>query len=112
MKEFTKPHSKLGIASCVIGLTTFLIFLLVMVFWLNGFWCPGCFGEIESQFIIGSLAVMLLTPIPALVGLILGAVSLFFPNRRKLFPIIGVVLNLIIGVIGLFPILLGMVLAA
>lgn len=112
MNEFTKPHSKLGIASCVIGLATFLIFLLALVFWLNGFWCPGCFGELESQFILGSLAVMLLTPIPALVGLMLGAVSLFFPNRRRLFPIIGVVLNLVFGVIGLFPILLGMALAA
>src|SRR5215203_1453411 len=112
MKEFTKPHSKLGIASCVIGLTTFLIFLLAMVFWLNDVWCPGCFGERERQFLLGSLDVMLLTPIPALVGLILGAVSLFFPNRKKLFPIIGVVLNLIIGVIGTFPILLGVALAA
>lgn len=112
MKEITKPHSKLGIASCVIGLTTFLIFLLAMVFWLNGFWCPGCFGELESQFILESLAVLLLVPIPALVGSILGAVSLFFPNRMKLFPIIGVVLNLIIGVIGMFPIFLGVALAA
>ena len=112
MKEFTKPHSKLGIASCVIGLTTFLIFLLAMVFWLNGIWCPGCFGELGSDFVLGSLAVWLLLPIPALVGLILGAVSLFFPNRKKLFPIIGVVLNLIIGVIGTFPILLGIALAA
>ena len=112
MKEFTKPHSKLGIASCVIGLTAFLIFLLAMVFWLNGIWCPGCFGELGSDFVLGSLAVWLLLPIPALVGLILGAVSLFFPNRKKLFPIIGVVLNLIIGVIGTFPILLGIALAA
>lgn len=112
MKESTNPHSKLGIASCVIGLTTFLIFLLAMVFWLIPFWCPGCSQELKDQIILGSLAVLLLVPIPALVGLILGAVSLFFPNRRKLFPIIGVVLNLIIGVIGTFPILLGMVLAA
>ena len=112
MKESTKPHSKLGIASCVIGLTTFLIFLLAMVFWLIPFWCHGCSQELKDQLILGSLTVLLLVPIPALVGLILGAVSLFFPNRRKLFPIIGVVLNLIIGVIGLFPILLGVALAA
>ena len=111
MKESAKPNSKLGIASCVIALTTFLIFLLAIIFWFNGFWCPGCFGEVESQLILGSLAVWVLLPIPALAGLVLGAVSLFFPNRKKLFPIVGVVLNLIVGVIGVFPILLGVALA-
>lgn len=113
MNESTKPHSKLGIASCVIGLIAFLIYLLAMVFWLIPFWCPGCSQELKDQFILGSLAVMLLVPIPThIVGLILGAVSLFFPNRKKILPIIGVVLNLIFGVIGAFPLLLGVALAA
>jgi phage-related protein len=113
MNESTKPHSKLGIASCVIGLITFLIFLLAMVFWLIPFWCSGCSQELKDQIILGSLTVMLLVPIPAhIVGLILGTVSLFFPNRKKLFPILGVVLNLIFAALGAFPILLGMVLAA
>lgn len=112
MKESTKPYSKLGIASCVIGLITFLIFLLTLVFWLSGFWCSGCSKELESQVIFWNIAVLFLVPIPALVGLILGAVSLFFQNRRRLFPIIGVVFNLIIVVIGAFPLLLGVALAA
>ena len=113
MNESTKPHSKLGIASCVVGLITLSIFLMAVVFWVSGFWCSGCSQELKDPIILGSLAVMLLVPLPAhLVGLILGAVSLFFPNRKKLFPILGVVLNLIFGLIGAFPILLGMVLAA
>ncbi|MEQ1763956.1 MAG: hypothetical protein ABL984_12535 [Pyrinomonadaceae bacterium] len=112
MNEFPKPHSKLGIAACVIALITFLIFLLAMVFWTNVIWCPGCSGELASNFVLAGLATWLLLPIPALVGLILGAVSLFFPNRRKHFPVIGVVLNLIVTVIGTFPILLGVALAA
>lgn len=35
MKESTKPHSKLGIASCVIGLITFLLFLMAVAVLLN-----------------------------------------------------------------------------
>ena len=112
MKEFTKPHSKLGITSCVIAVTTFLIFLLALVFWTNAIWCPGCFGELASNFVLAGLALWLLMPLLGVVGLILGAVSLFFSNRMKHFPIAGVVLNLIVIVIGTFPILLGVALAA
>lgn len=113
MKELTKPHSKLGIASCVIALITFLILLLVMFYWLIRSPCPGCSEDLKGYIMLVGLVVMLVVPIPAhLVGLILGAVSLFFPNRKKLFPIIGVILNLIFGAIGTFPLLLGMALAA
>lgn len=112
MKESTQSHSKLGIISCVIGIITFLIFLLAMVFWLIPFWCSGCSKELKDPIILGSLTVMLLVPVPAIAGFILGTVSLFFPNRKKLFPILGIVLNLIFGAFGTFPILLGMALAA
>lgn len=113
MNESTKPHSKLGIASCVIGLITFLIILLVMAFWMSSFPCPGCSEELRGNLMLGSIAVLFLVPIPVhIVGLILGTVSLFSPNRKKLFPILGVVLNLIFGVVGAFPLLLGMALAA
>jgi hypothetical protein len=112
MIEPTKPHSKLGIASCVIAVIAFLMFLLAMVLWTNDLWCPGCLGEIGSHLVIVGLGAWLLMPFLGLVGVILGAVSLFFPTRRKVFPIIGIVLNLIIAMIGMFPILLGIALAA
>lgn len=113
MNETTKPHSKLGIASCVIALITFLIFLIAIGFWLNGFRCPVCSEDMKGYIMLVGIGVVLVVPIPThLVGLILGIVSLFFPNRKKLFPIIGIVLNLIFGVIGMFPLLLGMALAA
>lgn len=112
MREIALPHSKLGIASCIIALATFLIFLIAMAIWLIPFWCPECSQESKDRLIIGSLFIMLVSPVPALIGLILGAVSVFFSDRRKLFPILGIVLNLIFGGIGTFPILLGLVLAA
>lgn len=112
MEGSTKPNSRLGIASCLIALTAFLIFLLAMVLWTNAIWCPGCFGELGDTFVFAGLGIWLLMPFLGLFGVILGAVSLFFPARKKLFPIIGVVLNLIIAVIGTFPILLGVALAA
>jgi hypothetical protein len=113
MNESTKQHSKLGIASCVIALMTFLMFLIVMVYWTSGIWCPGCAEKLAAVFPIDGILIFIFAPIPVhTVGLILGVVSLFFPNRKKLFPIIGITLNLIFGAFGLFPILLGMVLAA
>lgn len=110
MNESTKPHSKLGIASCLIGLITFLLFVIAMA-------C-AYFGEEYRAFFrqqIGdettylrllflSVTIASFVPIPAhIVGLILGAVPLFSLNRKKLFPIVGVVLNLIFGVCALLP---------
>jgi hypothetical protein len=103
MQQTTKLHSKLGIASCVIGLVMFVIFLIATLFYYLQFQkiIEGSLGDS-----VGFLQLMAETvlPIPIhAIGLILGVVALFFPNRKKLFPIIGVISNLIFGLISLFP---------
>jgi hypothetical protein len=94
MNESTKQHSKLGIASCVIALMTFLIFLLaVAMFFL--------YPQSLNYLTLRGYLILLLVPIPtSVVGVILGVIPLFFPNRTKQFPIFGIALNLLFGVIG------------
>ena len=112
MNETTKPHSKLGIASCVIGLITFLIYLLALeiFFRLVGIPIKGYFGIdplIYGNIEVLSFFIVLFVPIPShLIGLILGVVPLLSSNQKKLIPIFGVVLNLIFGVFGFLPWLL------
>jgi hypothetical protein len=59
----------------------------------------------NSDFIaVLQMVVELLMPVPVYVfALTLGVVSLFFSNRKKLFPILAVVGNLILGLISLIP---------
>lgn len=99
-------HSKLGIASCVFGIIIFLIFLLGIGLYSLEFTFGHSLGtgELAGDLRLLNLAFLMFVPIPAhLIGLILGVISLFFPNRKKLFPILGVGLNLIFGLCSLFP---------
>lgn len=106
MQQTVKIHSKLGIASVVGGSGMFCVYLLALAVYYFEQGLGHSLGQSESASDIRLLDIfmMLLVPIPAhIVCLIPGIVALFFPNRRKLFPIIGVVLNLIFGVLALFP---------
>lgn len=110
MNESTKPHSKLGISSCVIGLITFLLFLMAVAVLLNWGGIRKYFGDdvtTYSQLVVLSILIGLFLTIPAhIIGLILGVVPLLSSNRKKLFPLLGVVLNLIFGACGSLPWLL------
>ena len=51
-----------------------------------------------------SSVVALFLPIPVhFVGFVLGVVSIFFSNRRKLFPVVGALLNLVLGIGSIWP---------
>ena len=50
------------------------------------------------------MAIQMVLPLPVhAIGIVLGAVSVFFPSRRKLFPVLGIVLNAVFGLVSLFP---------
>jgi hypothetical protein len=101
-KEIVKPHSMIGILSCVVGIGMFLVFLLANVAYYLQFKQGRGSGSDELGLL--QLLVEMVVPIPVhIVGLILAAVSLFFPNRKKMFPVLGVCLNLIFGLCSLFP---------
>jgi len=103
MKETTKSHSILGVVSCVIGCLMFFIFLLATVFYYLQFQHFIESPRDEGLGILQILVVMVL-PLPVhIFCLILSVVPLFFPNRKKIFPILGIVLNSIFAAISLFP---------
>lgn len=98
-------HSRIGIASCVVGGGMFLLLLAGIVYQLME-------GRMkEAGFESGGLsvfafAVVFFLPLPVhVIGLVLGVVSLFFPKRKKLFPVLGVILNFLFGVFSLGPLI-------
>lgn len=102
MKEAVKTHSIIGIVSCVIGIGMFVLFLMATLAFYFQFKSQR--GPNSEGLAVLQLVIEMILPIPVhLAGLILGVAALFFPNRKKLFPILGVVLNLIFGLSGLFP---------
>lgn len=104
--DVTKKHSKLGIASFLIGTITFFGFLVAFGF---AYFEHGFAESVRNLESMGNLrlldyAFLMFVPIPVhIIGLILGVISLFFPNRKKLFPIIGTISNLIFGLLSLLP---------
>lgn len=104
--ETVKSHSKLGIVSCVLALLVFAIFLVAFGFasFEKSVDESTRYSETAGNLRLLSYTFLMFVPIPMhILGLILGGISLFFPNRKKLFPILGVVLNLIFGLCGLLP---------
>jgi len=106
-----RKQSGLGIASFIIGLLCIIgiiaLSMTTVVSLTDAIQPDGTLPDTEelassSEVIIAGI-LMLFTILISLVGLVLGIVSLFMKNRRKVFGIIGVVLNglLVVGFGGL-----------
>src|SRR4051794_34522641 len=93
-----KHHSLLGIASVAIGLT--LPVLLVSFILATGFLESekhSLRNDIESYMITAGLSF----PVLHLLALIFALVGIFSKKTKKVFPIIGVVLNAILLIAGI-----------
>jgi hypothetical protein len=89
----SKPHSKLGVASFAIGVGTFSV--AVLWYALIAIVSPNAGPELRANFFIYYiLFLFFVAPVAHLVGEILGIISLFIKNCRKLFPILGLLVNL------------------
>lgn len=98
-----KPHSKLGIVSCAVGLVMFLVMTVLLI-------ANNLADRVTSdpQQIGGVMIATWVTAgfvlIPVhLAGLGLGVVGLFMRGTRKVFAWIGVALNLILGIGSVWP---------
>ncbi len=101
-----KPPSLLGVASCLLALIVFAIFVIGFAFayFEQSFDESFRTGETVGNLRILDSAFLMFVPIPMhILGLILAVISLFFPNRKKIYSILGVILNLIFGLCGLLP---------
>jgi hypothetical protein len=117
------PHSKLGVASFIIGLSTIVINIILVVIavimivsavgnsgtsleMLNesniDTWISAMLGGIVVLGLIWGLLIL-----ANLTGLVLGIVGCFVKQRRKVFAIIGIVLNVFPAIFLLFSFVIG-----
>ncbi|MDP5275118.1 hypothetical protein [Chengkuizengella axinellae] len=100
-------HSGLGIASFVIGITS-IILAVVMIILLSvsvaDLFMEGSpepteeeimeFASSQSLFLVSGIVLVILF-FSQVIGGIIGIISLFQKNRKKLFPILGTIFNLL-----------------
>jgi hypothetical protein len=79
--QINKPHSRAGVISSVIGV---LNFLMVPLYYF------ALTFDSQAHLFVGNC----LSPIVWLTGITLAIVGLTNKNHRKLFPIIGLILNI------------------
>jgi hypothetical protein len=97
----TQKHSRLGIASFVIGLVSLIIFCLAVVLAFGygvsiASSSPSVQSLEASPTILAFGLMMLISPFLGLVGAVLGFVAVFQKDKKKLFGILGIVVNLLI----------------
>ena len=102
-------HSGLGIASVIIAVLSFLgIFLLLLAAGVMSEVAPEQIDDDNGPLTTGLGVLVLLALVLCVAGLALAIAGLFQPQRYKLFPILGLILNglvilgtLLVVVIGL-----------
>lgn len=106
MRQIDQPnsanrHSRLGIASTIIGggLPLLVIFLAILFITILEFNTKNYNSKIHFGRKLGEtlsyifFTVSLLSPLVHLMGLILGLIGVFSKQNKKLFAIIGIILN-------------------
>jgi hypothetical protein len=89
----SKPHSRLGVASFAIGIGTFSV--AVLWYALITIISSSAGSQLRANlFIYYLFFLFFVAPVAHLVGEILGIIALFMKNCRKLFPILGLLVNL------------------
>ena len=98
-----RPHSKLGIASCVVGVAMFFCMtILIGASYFVGS-VTDDYQKIGAVWVFTDIVALFL-PIPVhFLAFVMGIVGLFLPNRRKLFPIVGTAMNVILGIGSIWP---------
>ena len=102
-----KPHSKLGIASCVAFFFAMLIHFLNISERFNpspwgGRPCAGhCAEEWRLYFLVADIEIYSIIGF-WVIGVIIGIISLFNKSKNRLFGFIGIVINLIPAVFLIF----------
>ncbi|MBS1793089.1 MAG: hypothetical protein JSS81_04500 [Acidobacteria bacterium] len=85
-----RNHSRLGIASTVIGI---LLPVLLILFVVAGVFLGTRKGTVGNSIMVVLLIVSLTFPFLHLLGLIFGLIGLFSKTTKKAFPVIGTLLN-------------------
>ncbi len=93
-----KTHSRLGIASVFIGIA---VPVLLFVFFAVAMLLGTTKGSVGNYILIGVFILAISAPFIHLLGIIFGVIGWISKKTKNLFPIIGTILNSILGIIGL-----------
>lgn len=120
-ETINKKHSKLGIASCLIALITwiYLTILIYLVYFHEGFtqyisdhYLPRNSGMADFSGLGTALLLMVIfffiIPIAGhLTGLIFGLIGVFQKTKKKTFAVVGLGMNILIFFTGMFFYVIG-----
>lgn len=98
-----KPHSRLGIASLVIGIA---VPILIAVFFLIAMLLGSSKTSIGGYIATGVVFFALSAPLIHLLGVIFGVIGWLSKKTKNLYPMIGTVLNAVLMIIGILLVLL------
>lgn len=104
-----KRHSKLGIASCLMafGVWVYFAVMLFLVFYVDGFtkilsdlFVPDSRGISDFRgmgtAVVVFAVIFFLIPVAGhIFGLLMGAIGMVLPGRKRFFPSAGIILNLL-----------------
>jgi ABC-type dipeptide/oligopeptide/nickel transport system permease component len=97
-----KHHSRLGIASVIIG---FGLPVLLVLFIIAGAFLGTRPGTTGNDIVVVLMLIALSFPLLHLIALVFGLVGIFSKKTKKLFPIIGTVVNGLLLVTGVLVII-------
>lgn len=102
--EVRLEHSGLGIAAFVLGLLSFFLLFVLLIF-------AGCYeasaqSNLSTDAVFGALYFLVVAI--ALTGLIFGIVAVCQTNVKKVFGIIGLVLSVVVVLFAILILLLGL----
>lgn len=90
-------HSRLGIASTVIG----VVLPVLLVIFIGLLIVLGSRKNTFGNYVAGAgLIFSVIAPLLHLIGAAFGVGGLFTKNTKKLFPVVGTVLNIMLGISG------------
>lgn len=98
-----KKHSRLGIASVVIALA---LPALLILFLVMGLLLGSKKGSVGNVIGLGFIVIALSAPLLHFVGFILGLIGWISKRTKNLYPVIGTVLNALLGISGILIIYL------
>ena len=88
----SRKNSGLGIASVLIGILTPLFIISLFIFSLSLDAFLNGYQQQDSNLILG-LLIISVPPLSHFVGLILGVAGVRQTERKKLFPVLGIIIN-------------------
>ncbi len=100
-------HSGLGIASFIIGLVVLVILTIVFVY-IIGILSQSYYISESDPRLVAVGVVMMVGMLLSGVGIILSIIGLSKRTRKRIFPILGIVINGLIVVFVIFLIILGL----